>query len=168
MYIDIVIDSHQKSGNRQIGVCRFIALTRRCIFYLSVISWAPAQYWTTQCFVRSDEVSCIVANLLFWICFARICRRSAKFATVTHFCPEGASPHTTGGRACGRPPSFRAANIDTLRVSPHPAPALHHFYVQMCLELLRGGRLAQKRRGVDHKMGFNLPERENQLMYCVL
>ena len=31
MYIDIVIDYHQKSGNRQIGVCRFIALTRRNI-----------------------------------------------------------------------------------------------------------------------------------------
>ena len=43
-----------------------------------------------------------------------------------------------------------------------------YFYIQMCLGLLRGGRLAQKRRGVDHKMCFNLPERENQLMYCIL
>ena len=32
MYIDIVINYHQKSGNRQIGVCRFIALTRRYIY----------------------------------------------------------------------------------------------------------------------------------------
>ena len=39
MYIDIVIDYHQKSGNRQIGVCRFIALTRRFVIGGKIIHW---------------------------------------------------------------------------------------------------------------------------------